>query len=328
MLPSEPQTNVSNIQRIEPQSKLPSAEVLRGLSAEDIKLLKRTLSGPVEYIANELLDCPEAEQWLMQPIPQANEAPAEPPANADDSGVFHLESENCTPPKLGREHHLFLRLNLCRRRVFQILEQHKGKRLAKAVVEDLLRWERTVQETRSQIVRENVPLVLAMARRTRIIGVDPSDLISEGNLALLRAANKFDCARGYKFSTYACRAILKSFSRVASRTSRYRGHFPTEFDPAMEKSDQIERLRVVVKDDCVDELRTILNDSLDHLSEVERKVILARFALDAPSSAPPRKGKTLEEVGELIGLTKERVRQIQNKALLKLRAALNQAVLA
>jgi RNA polymerase primary sigma factor len=54
---------------------------------------------------------------------------------------------------------------------------------------------------------------------------------------------KFDCSRGFKFSTYSCRAILKSFSRVAMRASRYRGKFPAEFDPAMERSDFIDRQR-------------------------------------------------------------------------------------
>jgi RNA polymerase sigma factor (sigma-70 family) len=212
----------------------------------------------------------------------------------------------------------------------QIVESHAGRRLTEAATREYLQWDRRTERTRSDIVRVNMPLVLAMAKRTRIHGVDFADLISEGNLALMRSVDKFDCARGFKFSTYACRAILKSFSRVATRTSRYRGHFPTEFDPTLEKSDHLEKKRVGVEDDCVDELRAILGENTAQLSDVEVTVIRARFALDGsdPTEGESRRGKTLEQVGEMIGVTKERVRQIQNKALGKLRVALEDGVLA
>lgn len=146
-------------------------------------------------------------------------------------------------------------------------------------------------------------------------------------MALLRSVEKFDCGRGYKFSTYSCRAILKSFSRVAMRTSRYRGKFPMEFDPAMERSDFLDRKRDGVETDCVDELKEILVRNTAGLSDVERTVIEERFALGraaAERTAP----KTLEQVGQIIGVTKERVRQIQNNALRKIRHALEESYLA
>ncbi|MCK4341496.1 MAG: sigma-70 family RNA polymerase sigma factor [Phycisphaerae bacterium] len=328
MLPSEPKTDMSARQRIKPQTKMPSAEVLRHLSADDAKLLRNTLAEPAEYIPHELLDSPAARQLLMEPVPEPASDSSEGEADADDSGVYRLANNFEGVPKLDREQHLFLRLNFCRRHVWQFFQQYKGKRLTAKSARDLLIWAHAVQEVRSQIVRENIPLVLAMAKRTKISGVDPSDLISEGNLALLRAANKFDSARGYKFSTYACRAILKSFSRVATRMSRHRGYFPTEFDPALEKSDYIEQRRLGVQDECVDELRAILDGRQAELSDVERKVIQARFALDNPEQDVDQKGKTLEQIGEMIGVTKERVRQIQNKALDKLRQALDGGVLS
>jgi len=164
--------------------------------------------------------------------------------------------------------------------------------------------------------------------RTRLAGVDFGELVSEGNMALLRSVEKFDCTRGFKFSTYACRAILKSFARVAIRTSRYRGRFPAEFDPTLEKSDLAERKRGDAEQDCVSELRDILENNTAQLSDVERTVIRERFALDAAPSDKPIAPKTLEQVGALIGVTKERVRQIQNKALRKIRSALEESILA
>jgi len=207
-----------------------------------------------------------------------------------------------------------------------LLTAHARKRLTLKAARELLWWHQQVEAARAEIVRANLPLVLAMAKRTRLGNYDFAELISEGNMALLRSVDKFDCGRGFKFSTYACRAILKSFSRVAMRTSRYRGHFPTEFDPSLEKSDHLERQRLDAEFDCVDELREILNSNSADLNDVEVKVIQARFALgQTPEGGGP---KTLEQVGLLIGVTKERVRQIQNRALAKLRERLEKDFLA
>ena len=223
-----------------------------------------------------------------------------------------------------QEQLLFLRFNYARReisRIFAKINNRRGRRPTAKETRTLLAWGHRTLTIRSEIVRFNVPLVLAMAKRTRLSGIDYNELISEGNLALLRSAEKFDCGRGFKFSTYACRAILKSFSRVAMRASRYRDRFPVEFDPSMERSDFMDKKRQGVEVDCVDELKRILVDNIADLNRVEQKVISERFALTRNAfgeSAP----KTLEEVGMLIGVTKERVRQIQNRALHKIRTAL------
>jgi len=314
----------TTLHKLKPQAKLPVVAVLHTFAPPDVKLLKRLLSEQVEYVSDELLDQLQAGQLLQRPLYKWQD----PPPGSDDSGVYRLSDADDSVWSLDRERYLFLRLNYCRRQVFAILRDHSGRRLSGSVATELLRWERAVMETRGEIVRENLPLVLAMAKRTRITSVDLTDLISDGNLALVRAVNKFDCSRGYRFSTYACRAILKSFSRVATRMTRYRGHFPTEFDPALEKSNHVEEARSAREGDCVHELKSILAENAAQLSEIERKVILARFALDPDDPDPTRRAKTLEEVGAMIGVTKERVRQIQNKALGKLRTALEQTVLA
>ena len=82
-----------------------------------------------------------------------------------------------------------------------------------------------------------------MAKRTRLGDVDFAEIVSEGNMALIRAVDKFNVDRGFKFSTYACRAILKAFSRTALKSSRHKTRFPVEFEPDMEKSDWQDRRR-------------------------------------------------------------------------------------
>ena len=327
---------VSPIHKLAPEARPPTARTLKALSALDRKLLLRRLEGHVEYVFHKALFAKDAENELLGPIPCApgDEASA---GSSEDSGLDLLALGTGRALTQPQEQHLFLRLNYCRMRLMKVLERVGEKRLTMQAARELLRWEYAVLQARSDIVRVNVALVLAMAKRTRITGVDYADLISEGNLALMRAVDKFDCSRGFKFSTYACRAILKSFSRVASRTSRYRGYFPTEFDPSLEKSDYLDSRRRDVEGNCVDELKEILHSNLAKLNPVEEKVIRARFLLDqderdairnAMLSDRPQKAKTLEQVGEMIGVTKERVRQIQNKALIKLREVLEEGVLA
>ncbi len=302
---------------------------LRGRAREDEVLLRRLLSEPIEYMGDPRLEkrCTERELFGREARlagPKATRFVA-----TDDPGSLPTASGGRVPTlSHEQEQHLFLRYNFARRQILTILKKHSGKRLPAAVTRRLLAWGHRMLFSRSTIVRLNMPLVLAMAKRTRLTNIDFNEMISEGNMALLRSVEKFDCSRGYKFSTYSCRAILKSFSRVAMRASRYRGKFPTEFDPAMERSDYIDKLRDGVEEDCVDELKDILVQNLAGLSEVEQTVISERFALGVVASCDESSPKTLEQVGLIIGVTKERVRQIQNNALKKMRTALEDCFLA
>jgi RNA polymerase sigma factor (sigma-70 family) len=291
----------------------PSARaILERFDLDDAVLLVQVLTDPIEYVPHPSFSKPATEQELFGPAPSSE---GEQPPGLRPGATLSTEGEQ----------RLFKCYNYARFQICRRLAALKGRRLGFRTSQELLRWHKRALEARSQIVQANVPLVLAMAKRTRLAGVDFADLISEGNMALLRSVDKFDCARGFKFSTYACRAIIKSFSRVAMRTSRYRCHFPTEFDPMLEKSDFIERRRETTENDCASELRAIVDQNVAGLSEVEQAVIRLRFALDG--SDPQPAAKTLEQVGEIIGVTKERVRQIQNKALAKLRTALEENVL-
>ena len=329
MLPSQEPAAVSSVRKLCPQAKLPTAAVLRSLMPEDLHLLDWRLSEPVECVFDACFQQAGAEKKIMGPMPVAPRKKGRKTLENDDSGVDLLAVPRGRTLTVEQERWFFLRLNYARYRVMRVLRLHRDKRLTAQATRELLHWERMTHQTRSEIVRINVALVLAMSKRTRITGVDFADLISEGNLALLRAVDKFDCSRGFKLSTYACRAILKSFSRVAARTARYRGYFPIEFDPDLEKSDYLEQKRVGVEGDCVLELRAVLGRNSAQLNEVERQVIRARFALDEPADGSDlQKAKTLEQVGLMIGVTKERVRQIQNKALVKLRGVLEEGVLS
>ena len=242
--------------------------------------------------------------WLTNDLPAKMDAP--PPSK---------------PLTAVEEVSLFRQLNFCRYKIGRLKArlQRGGNRV------DLLRkiilLQKIALKVRNRIAEANVPLVISMAKRSRRAGIDFSDMISEGNVALLRAVDKFDCARGFKFSTYACRAILKSFTRMSLKAGRYRSRFPAEYDPALEKSDWTETRRAAHREGMIGELQTILKPDNNDLASVEQQVLSARFGLGRKHGP-----MTLEQVGREIGVTKERVRQIQNKALAKLKESLEQIV--
>ena len=214
------------------------------------------------------------------------------------------------------EQSLFLQMNYTRHQMCKhrrhLLRQGQWK---EKDVQRLLEEHQDQLEYRSKIVTANMGLVLSMVKRAKYPGIEFTDLVSEGSMALLRAAEKFDCARGFKFSTYACRAILKGFSRTAKQDYKYRSLFPTQLDNSMEKDDKIERDYQESRKELVDEVHAIMNNNLADLSEIEMSVLQMRFSIESEQIIP----LTLKQAGAKLHLTKERIRQIQNNALKKMR---------
>ena len=301
--------------------------------------LAQTLEEPAVSLLDELsesdryvyLHVPADMQWMHSPsfdLPGAEEelfgsgAPViSLPAWVDYPG---LTDEPAAPRsrrvslKAPEESLLFRRYNFACFRVAGLLARQK-RHPAVARARQIAAWYRRAMVLRSDLVSANMALVLAMAKRTQIPGVDFTELVSEGSMALLRSVEKFDVERGFKFSTYACRAILKSFNRLATRTGRYRRRFPVEFDPDLERIDQAQVRHGNEDLSAVEALQEVLDGNLAHLNGLERTVVRERYALDAGG-----KRRTLAQVGQVIGLTNERVRQIQNRAFGKIRQALQE----
>lgn len=237
--------------------------------------------------------------------PEVGEAPAAPKSRRSS-----LSREE--------ERMLFLRYNYAKYRLKKLLEAR-----GTPDEEQVALWRRRARAARDKIVHANLALVPAMAKRKNVEGVEFPDKVSEGYMAVLRCVEHFDVSRGFKFSTYACRAILACFHRMGTKAQTYRKHAPVQYDPALERDDYADRRHERQRTDAIDSVRDVIRANTGKLSEVEREVLRQRFPI-----GEPRRPTALWETGRGLGLSTERVRQIERASLDKLRQALEEFMAA
>lgn len=175
------------------------------------------------------------------------------------------------------------------------------------------------EEIKATLIEANLRLVATVARKHTTDEANLLDLVGEGNVSLMRAVERFDYTRGFRFATFASWIIAKDFARKAP-------HQKSRIDKAT--SDSLEKVhRDLRTEDTVDFAameqahRSLTQVIEDNLTDRERHIIISRFGLVA---TPIRKEtKTLKQIGAELGLSKERVRQIELKALQKLRQSLS-----
>ena len=168
---------------------------------------------------------------------------------------------------------------------------------------------------KNQIISANLWLVVSIAKRHIGPAADFFELVSDGNMSLIRAVQKFDVSQGNRFSTYASWAIMKNFARTFSDALRQRGRFCSNHSETFDtrEDDHADQYQ---QESAQLQRESHVEGILRRLDERERQIVTSRFGLTRGQEP-----LTLKQVGAAIGVTKERVRQIQFRAMGKLRTA-------
>jgi len=275
---------------------------------------KELVRTPVDYIYNADFDDQSKEAEIVAEMPGKAEFEAKRSAKSAPKDVPAHMAHLYEWPLLTKEQeqHVFRKMNFLKH---QLNKAQEALDPAKARVADLLKIDELKQGVRScrdLLINCNQRLVYAQAKQRLSAGEHIDDLVSDGNLSLMRAVEKFDYARGNKFSTYATWAIMKNFARSIPDSKTHKQRYMTGHDELFEakadvRSDEQEALALA------DAARSRVNKLLEHLDARTRDVIRMRTGLDGSQEM------TLEQIGQHFGITKERVRQINVRGMKMLR---------
>ena len=275
---------------------------------------------PLDYIGNEQFDCRRLEKKeakMAGPPPDSDSSAKKPRV---PSGLPAYLASLYEVPLLTREQegHLFRKMNYLKYKAGLLREKLDPNRPKCSLMDRIEKLYNESAATKNQIISANLRLVVSIAKRYIGPAGEFFELVSDGNISLIRAVEKFDVAQGNRFSTYASWAIMKNFSRTIPHALRHQGRFCTSdaemfgtvvdsrSDPYVQESRQLQR-------------ESQVQEILKRLDERERQIVTSRFGLTGGE-----KPLTLQQLGVVLGVTKERVRQLQIRAITKLRRAANE----
>jgi RNA polymerase primary sigma factor len=210
------------------------------------------------------------------------------------------------------EQFYFRRMNWLKYRAARMRRRLDRRRATVAQIERIEGWLTEAETVKAILITANLRLVVSIAKKF----VDPTysfdELVSEGNVALMRSVEKFNFALGNRFSTYATYAIQRHFFRLSHRGRQLRKRFIAD-DEALRERAAEEPTKEYCSADQIGMLKGLFGQFLADLEPREREIVVARFGFDG--KAP----RTFRELGTTMGVCKERIRQIQGRAMEKLR---------
>lgn len=266
---------------------------------------------PLEYIQSPEFDEPDADQKIFAPLPPEKKfgRRSKPPAGLPPYLASMYDTPLLTPQE---EQCLFRRYNYLKHKANELRKTLDPQKPSAAVMAEIESLHAQAIEVKKHIAGANLRLVVSVSKKYISPQNDLFELVSDGNISLLQAIQKFDYMRGFKFSTYATWAIKNNFARSIPNEFRQRGRFRTGREEMLHVTAdrRVNELRASEHQKMKRESVRALMSSLD---EREKIIICMRFGLDEGSEP-----KTLKEVGEELGVTKERIRQLQDRALGKM----------
>jgi RNA polymerase primary sigma factor len=271
-------------------------------------LLEKTL----EFVSDPSFDDPAVVAEILGPFPEQvleqDSRRARAPQNVP-SYLAHLYDE----PLLSRqqERHLFRKMNYLKYRANQLRVTLEPAGCDAAQLDEIERLQVEALAIKNRIIGANLRLVVSIAKKH----VGPTnnffELVSDGNMTLIRAVERFDVDRGFRFSTYATWSIINNFAHAFADEKRRRARFVSGHEHVLNDAQDN---RLNDQDETRDDRhkQEIVERMLLRLDDRERRIVIRRYGIGGINV------QTLEQIGRELGVTKERVRQIESRAHVKL----------
>jgi len=274
---------------------------------------RQLMQRPISYVYNEEFDAPDADEVILGPEVEPASMPR-PRRDETLTGVPPYLKALYDVPLLSpqAERDLFRRYNYLKYKADKCRQTIDISRIHTSKLKEVEKLLLQANVVKNRLVRANLRLVVSIAKKHVSGPQTLLELVSDGNVSLMRAVEKFDYSRGYRFSTYASWAIMRNFARSVPK-ERYRlDRFATGYDEVLNIAASLKTYDP--NEVNIGELRESIESLLAQLLPRERTILIEHYGLDKDGQT-----KTLSELGRQLGLSKERVRQIELQALEKLR---------
>lgn len=281
---------------------------------------RRLLEQPVEYIHNASFEDASNDAAYLGPMPNEEQFQAQMKAMGPPRDVPVEMAHLYRWPLLTKdqEQHLFRQMNYLKYKLNKIRERNAPGNIKVSDVRQIEELQAKVRKVRDRLIQCNTRLVANIAKKHAGLFDNLPELMSDGSISLMRAVEKFDYFRGFKFSTYATWAIMKNFARSIPDEKHHRERYVTGHEDMFESRADVrtDEQEIVAQADAA---RSRVTNLLDALDPRTREVIKMRSGLDGNAEM------TLEQIGQHFGITKERVRQINVRGMKQLRERAQQA---
>ena len=290
----------------------PIASQSQAFSIEQLNETKKLLGQEIAFVFSADLnrDCADSRRVVGEILLKENangEVPKELPAHLKrmcDTSLLSADQEKA----------LFKRMNFLKYQANSLRSSLDPSHVNRDSLSEIHRLLDEAEIIREHLVKANMRLVMSIVKKfvTRQHSFD--DLLSEGTFTLIQAVEKFDYSRGFRFSTYAYRSIVRSVYRLISNSQREddRVTLVAEDWPFESQADDNSS---TLTDQVWSNLRQLTSEMLQNLDRRERMIIRCRYALGSH-----RKVTTFQALADKLGVSKERVRQLEQRAVSKLRA--------
>jgi RNA polymerase sigma factor (sigma-70 family) len=274
---------------------------------------RQLLDQTIDFMDSPDFRKPNADRVILGPAPEVDKKsqrvkppPGLPPYLASLYSLPLLTREE--------EQYYFRKMNFLKYRAAKLREKIDASRPKVAELKQLEELLHQAGEVKNHLIRCNLRLVVSIAKRHMTPASNFFEMVSDGNMSLIRAIEKFDYLKGNKFSTYATWAIMKNYARSIPAEHKVLDRFRTGSDEVFQGSPDDDAGHGYVEELNNTRQHQIILSILEQLEDRERDILVNRYGLEKGSEP-----LTLEEVGQRFGVTKERIRQIEARALQKLR---------